>query len=63
MNKKTAGLLVVVILLVAAIGGGTYLAMNRQTFFSSAQQVSPQGNSCPAPGTPATVTVTFPLCE
>lgn len=42
------------------------MAINPQTFFSSAQQAttSPvnQGNSCPAPGTPPTVLLTYPYC-
>lgn len=67
MNKKTAIIIVVVIFLLAAIGVGVYLAMNQQTFFSSAQQTTTtpvnQGANCPAPGTPATVTLSYPLCE
>lgn len=67
MSKKTAIIVVIVIFLLAAIGVGVYLAMNPQTFFSSAQQTTTasvnQGNDCPAPGTPATVTLSYPLCE
>lgn len=68
MNKKTAIIIVVVIFLLAAIGVGVYLAMNTQTFFSSAQQVTStttgsQGGTCPAPGSPPTVTLSYPLCE
>lgn len=67
MNKKTAIIVAVVIFLLAAIGVGVYLAMNSQTFFSSAQQgtntTGNQGGTCPAPATPATVTLSYPLCE
>lgn len=67
MNKKTAILISIVLLLLVAIGGGTYLVMNRQVFFSNAQQTTTstagQGSSCSAPGTPATVTLSYPLCE
>lgn len=67
MSKKTAVIIIVIIFLLAAIGVGVYLAMNSQTFFSSAQQgINTTGNQsadCPAPGTPATVTLSYPLCE
>ena len=68
MNKKIIITVVVVIFLLAAIGAGVYLALNPQTFFSSAQQAADsgtgsQGASCPAPATPATVTLSYPLCE
>lgn len=56
--------------LLIAVGAGTYLVLNRQNLFSQAQQsnsssssTSGQGDSCPAPGTPATVTLSYPLCE
>ncbi len=62
------------VFLLAAIGVGVYLAMNPQTFFSSAQQTTTtpvtqnqatggQGASCPAPGTPPTVLLTYPFCS
>lgn len=67
MSKKVIIAIVVVIILLAAIGVGVYLAINPQTFFSQAQQgtTTPvnQGATCPAPGTPATVTLSYPLCE
>lgn len=67
MSKKTAIIIVVVTFLLVAIGVGVYLAMKPQTFFSSAQQTTTttgnQGDACPAPGTPATVTLSYPLCE
>lgn len=69
MNKKVIIGTVIVIFLVIASAVGVYLAMNPQTFFSSAQQAtttstssSSSGGSCPAPGTPATVTLTYPYC-
>lgn len=67
MNKKVIIAIVVVVVLLLAIGGGTYLVMNRQNLFSQAQQgttnTTSQGASCPAPGTPSTVTLSYPLCE
>lgn len=67
MNKKVIIAVVVVIVLLTAIGAGVYLVMSPQTFFSQAQQstnTTPnQGAACPAPGTPATVTLSYPLCE
>ncbi len=67
MNKKVIIAVVVVVFLLAAIGVGVYLALNPQIFFSNAQQTTTsavnQGGSCPAPGTPATVTTSYPLCE
>lgn len=67
MNKKAAIVIVVVIFLLAAIGVGVYLAMNPQTFSPLAQQTTNttgnQSADCPAPGTPATVTLSYPLCE
>lgn len=64
MDKKVIIGIVVFVFLLAAIGAGVYLAMNPQTFFSQAQQTAvPAGGTCPAPGTPATVTVSYPLCE
>lgn len=74
MNKKVIISIVIVVILLAAIGAGSYLVINRQNLFSQAQtsntstntasnNVNTQGSSCPAPGTPATVTVSYPLCE
>lgn len=68
MNKKTIIIISVTLFLLAAIGVGVYLALNPQDFFPSAQEStssssSSAGNSCPAPGTPATVTLSYPLCE
>lgn len=66
MNKKIVIAIVVVIFLLAAIGAGVYLAVNPQTFFSQAQQSASsttQNGTCPAPGTPATVTLSYPFCE
>src|SRR3989344_4477494 len=66
MNKKIIITVVVVILLLGAIGAGVYLALNPQTFFSQAQQSTStvnQGGTCPAPGTPPAVTLSYPFCE
>jgi hypothetical protein len=67
MNTKTIAIVAVVIFLLASIGVGVYLAMNPQDFLPSAQESTQtqtaQGGSCPAPGTPATVTLSYPLCE
>jgi len=76
MNKKVIISVVVVVILLLTIGGGTYLVLNRQNLSSQAQQTANsssssnsgaggggQGASCPAPGTPATVTLSYPLCE
>lgn len=63
-DKKIVIGVVVFVFLLAAIGAGVYLALNPQTFFSQAQQGATGAvSSCPAPGTPATVTVSYPLCE
>ncbi len=72
MSKKVIISTIVVVVLLAAVGVGTYLVLNRQNLFSQAQQTtstadstatSGQGASCPAPGTRATVTLSYPLCE
>ena len=70
MSKKVIAIIVIVIILLAGIGVGVYLSINPQDFFPSAQQTgstatstSGQGASCPAPGTPATVILSYPLCE
>src|SRR3989344_5436169 len=73
MNKKVIISAIVVIVLLIAVGVGTYLVLNRQNLFSQAQQTTStsdsssssggQGATCPAPGTPATVTLSYPLCE
>lgn len=74
MSTKVIIAIVVVVVLLGAVGVGTYLVLNQQNFFSSADQTSTsslsgdsntsgQGASCPAPGTPETVTLSYPLCE
>ena len=70
MSNKVIISVVAVLVMLLAIGGGTYLVLNRQNLFSQAQQTSNttsnttnQGASCPAPGTPSTVTLSYPLCE
>lgn len=61
--KKVIISIIVIVGLLAAIGAGTYLVLNRQNLFSEAQVNTGQSNSCPAPGTPSTVTLSYPLCE
>lgn len=67
MSKKAIIVTVVIIILLAAIGAGVYLTGIPQTFFSQAQQTTSttvnQGGTCPAPGTPPTVTLSYPFCE
>jgi hypothetical protein len=68
MNNKVIISVVVVIILLASVGIGTYLVLNRQGFFSNAQQTANStstsgSSSCPAPGTPATVTLSYPFCD
>lgn len=63
MNTKVIISIGVVLLLIVAIAGGSYLVLNRQNIFSQAQQLATgQDSSCPAPETPASVEVTYPLC-
>lgn len=79
MSNKVIISIVVVVVMLIAVGIGTYLVLNQQNFFSSADQTTStsqsgistsssgtggQGaSSCPAPATPATVTLSYPLCE
>lgn len=83
MSNKVIISIVVVVVLLIAVGIGTYLVLNQQNFFSSADQTTGtastgssstatstgtgsggQGASaCQAPGTPGTVTLSYPLCE
>jgi hypothetical protein len=64
MNSKVIIAIVVVVVLLAAIGGGTYLVLNRQNLFSQAAiPESGVGGVCPAPGTPSTVTLSYPFCS
>lgn len=72
MNNKVIISVVIVIILLASVGVGTYLVLNRQGFFSNAQQTtssssisssSNAGAACTTPGTPATVTLSYPYCD
>lgn len=72
MSKKVIISIIVVIVLLASVGVGTYLVLNRQGFFSNAQQTADSSSTsgtnannstCPAPGTPATVTLSYPFCD
>ena len=65
MNGKIIAIVVTVILLLAGIGVGVYLSMNPQDLFPSAQQTQAPvtSGSCPAPGTPGTVTLSYPYCD
>lgn len=78
MSNKIIISIVIVVVLLIAVGIGTYLVLNQQNFFSSADQTSTSQSSvsttssgtggqgalsCPAPAAPATVTLSYPLCE
>lgn len=80
MSNKVIISIVVVVVLLIAVGIGTFLVLNQQNFFSSADQTTGTGTqtgvstsssgtgnqgatSCPAPATPATVLLSYPLCE